>query len=399
MSGPPNRWIRLLLPLLVAGCGAGGTPDARSSRSSAGTLRIDTLPGGRVVVENPAPRGSGGWALVEDLRLGSARDTGPEQFGQLYRVTTDASGRIYALDDLAQDIRVFDGDGVFLHRIGGKGGGPGEFAGAAGMNLDAQGRLWVYDPGNNRFSVFAPDGRFVESRPRRVFGVVYPWRGEFGPEGRLHDWGIDRPGDAVGRLGRHVLFYPIRMARDGAGLDTLPPFEYDMELTSDESRSLPFGAGLSVYQDRRGAVWFAHTREYTIYRRTLEGDTTLVFSLPADAAPVTGADLDSLADAQASLPGDLRLPLDEVPSAKPIVRRIFSDDQGTVYVVPELEGVPAGTVVDAFTEGGVFLARLETPEPFRFLFSPPHATPTHLYLIVTDELDVSYLSRLRIRRP
>lgn len=172
-----------------------------------------------------------------------------------------------------------------------------------------------------------------------------------------------------------------------------------MELTSDESRSLPFGRGLTLYQDRRGAVWFAHTREYTVYRRTLEGDTTLAFSLPATAAPVTDADLDSIADTQSEMPAEFRIPLGEIPSEKPIVRRIFSDDAGTVYVVPELDGMPAGTAVDAFTDEGMFIGRLETPEGFRFLFSPPHATSTHLYLIVTDELDVSYLSRLRIRRP
>lgn len=213
MSGPPNRWLPFFLLAVVGACGGEAGSGAASPSSPPGALRIDTLPGGRIVVENPTPRGSGGWALEEDLRLGSARDTGPEQFGQLYRVTTDEAGRIYALDYLAQDIRVFAPDGSFLHRIGGKGGGPGEFGQAAGMNLDRGGRLWVYDPGNNRFSVFASDGSFVASHPRRVYGVVYPWRGEFGPGGRLHDWGIDRPGDAVGRLGRRVIYYPVRLSR------------------------------------------------------------------------------------------------------------------------------------------------------------------------------------------
>jgi len=156
---------------------------------------------------------------------------------------------------------------------------------------------------------------------------------------------------------------------------------------------------LSVYQDRAGAVWFAHQRQYVIRRRTLEGDTTLVFSVPASPASVTDEERDEAMRAQADFPRDLKVAREDIPEFKPIVRRIFGDNAGHVYVIPELDGAPAGSVVDAFTTDGLYLGRMAAPDRIRLPLPAPHATRDHLYVIVTDEFDVPYVSRLRIVRP
>lgn len=388
-------------PLLVgavaflgfAACGEGGPRSARP--------QIDTLPDGRLRVTNRGPTWTPAtaWRLEEDLRLGTIDAGRPEeQFAEIYAVLADGEGRIYVLESRAQEIRVFGPDGSFLRTIGGKGGGPGELSSAAGLNLGPDGRLWVYDTGAG-FHVFELDGTFVTRHRRLVRGVLYPWRGEFGPDGHLYDWGISYPGMEAGGIAERAIYHPYRIALDFQSLDTLPTFEFGRELSG--RRQVPFAGVLSVYQDRAGTVWFAHQREYLIRRRTLEGDTTLAFSIPASPAPVTEEERDEVLSAQADDPADLRVPRDAIPELKPIVRRIFGDDAGHVYVVPELDGVPAGSVVDAFTTGGVYLGRMDVgvPERIRLPLPAPYATRDHLYAVVTDELDVPYVSRFRIVRP
>jgi hypothetical protein len=73
------------------------------------------------------------FVLVEDLRIGSADGPLEEQFGDIWGVLPDATGRIYILDGQAQEVRVFEPDGRFSHSIGRRGEGPGEMTSAGGV--------------------------------------------------------------------------------------------------------------------------------------------------------------------------------------------------------------------------------------------------------------------------
>lgn len=339
------------------------------------------------------------WTLEEDLRLGVLEGGGPEQFGQIAGIQTDEAGRIYILDFPAQEIRVFEPDGSFSHVIGRKGEGPGELLGAAGMNFGPGGLLWVWDPSANRYSAFRKDGTFVESHERLVRGVIFPWRGGFGPDGHYWDWGLDRPDDVPGRrIGARVILHPIRVSRDFRSLDTFPPLEYEHEMASDGRGPLPYGGGLVAHLDRSGAIWFARTREYRIFRRTLEGEITDTLRRSFEPAPVTPRERDSIRSDLVGAPEMLRVPIEEIPDTKPVVRGIFGDGRGHIYVIPELADHPVGTVVDIFEEDGDYLGRVPFPERIRHAYPRPHATEDHLYVVVTDEFDVQYVSRLKILR-
>lgn len=380
--------------LLLLGLIACEDPSTRTT-----PVQVDTLLSGQISVVNTTSAWTQetAWRLEEDLRLGSIDGGRPEQqFGEIYAVMTDANDRIYVLENLAQEIRVFGPDGAFLRTIGGKGDGPGELSGAAGLNIGPDGRLWVYDTSAG-FHVFETDGTFVTRHRRLVRGVLYPWRGDFAPDGHLYDWGISYPGIEQGGIADRAIYHPYRISLDFQRLDTLPTFEFRRELSG--RRQVPFAGVLSVYQDRDGAVWFAHQRQYVIGRRTLDGDTTLVFSLPAIPARVTDEERVETVQAQVDLPPDLKVAREDIPVFKPIIRRIFGDNEGHIYVIPEMEGVPAGSAIDAFTTDGLYLGRMETPDLIRLPLPAPHATEDHLYVIVTDEFDVPYVSRLRIVRP
>jgi hypothetical protein len=377
----------------MAACGG-------SSAGSSG-MTVDTLPGGTVRVSNtrPAWTSETAWRLEGDLRLGTAGDARPaEQFTEIRAILTDSTGAIYVLDGQAQEVRVFRPDGTFSRRIGRRGQGPGELWGAAGLNLGPDGRLWVWDPGQAGYSVFQLDGTFVTRHQRLVSGVVFPWRGEFGPDGHLYDWSIAFPGREAGPTAARVVFQPIRVSKDFASIDSLPPIEQRRD-ASGNIGAVPFTPRLTFYQDRAGAIWFANTGEYAIRRRTLEGDTTLVFTLPATPAPVTEAERDSVLEGNARVPPEFRFRREDVPDLKPVLQRLFGDDAGHVFVVPELNAVPAGSAVDVFKIDGRYLGRIELPQTMVLPLPAPHATRNHLYVVVRDELDVLYVSRFRIVRP
>lgn len=392
-----RTWIGVAVVVVTVGCGIRDVPVGGST-----SARVDTLEGGRVRVVNSGPAWSEGnaWTAEEELRIGTVEGGGPQQFGQISALKADSDGRIYVLDYQSQDIRVFDVDGTYSHTIGSKGEGPGELMQAAGLNWGPSGNLWVWDP-QGRFSVFTPTGEFVESRPRRVRGVLYPWRGEFDVDGSLIDWGLDYPGMVrePGWSPHKVVYYPVRFSGDFEQGDTLPTLEFDFEMT-DGGQPMVFSEGLSPFQDRNGAIWFAHNKTFTLYRRTLEGDTTLQFSISRTPASVTGSDIDSVRApyVERGRAGDAPTP-DMFASTKPMIRRIFGDTEGNLFVLSEQEGLALGTFVDVFRGDGHYLGRIDLPTPINFPYPPPYATDTHLYYVTTDDLDVEYVVRVRLNKP
>jgi hypothetical protein len=106
--------------------------------------------------------------LVEELRIGSL-DGGDYGFNLIESMAVDDQGRIYVFDFQDRQIRVFDPNGIFLHRIGGPGEGPGEFAGMSvrfGVYGDT---VWTWSsvgglaPG--RVTLFDAEGRVISTTP------------------------------------------------------------------------------------------------------------------------------------------------------------------------------------------------------------------------------------------
>lgn len=142
-----------LVAVVAGACGA----DAGSDRWE-GTVRDSA---GIVLVEN---RGAGAWGegmdfrFETELRLG-AEGARPElMFGRIADVAVDTSGRIYVLEPMAREVRVFDRNGEFLRRIGRRGAGPGEFGPGAAAVLVHDDVLFVPDPGQGHVEAFSMTG-------------------------------------------------------------------------------------------------------------------------------------------------------------------------------------------------------------------------------------------------
>ena len=115
---------------------------------------------GVLVTQDSLPPGLSGealasWRRVRDeliytrtvLRIGAGDTDGPEAFGHIADVAVSPSGDIFALDEQAQEVRIFDSNGRFVQAFGGIGDGPKEFRYANGIALLGDGALVVSSRG------------------------------------------------------------------------------------------------------------------------------------------------------------------------------------------------------------------------------------------------------------
>ncbi len=342
----------------------------------------------------------------------------PDGFGVVEAVAADANDNIYVLDRFAQQVFVFDSSGAYSHAIGRKGEGPGELWRASGVSIGPDNRVWVPDPATARVTVFEPDGSFVTALARR--GQGYPFTGAWdravGPAGHYTDWRLWFPNRRRGGLPAETQLFPVLVradAEDGDSSseggpssersDSFPPLDYVAEMVQiggrPTYRNFYAGVLLSALEDGR-SIWFGHSREYRIYKRSLEGDTLMAVSLDEAPAPVSEADVDAVRQ-QLANSRDVDDRVSGLPESKPILQALFADGAGTLYVVPETEAVQRGSVVDAFGPKGEYLGRATLPEPVKteLLGSMPgYATTRYLLLAgIGDDL-APYVARFGIRR-
>ena len=345
------------------------------------------------------------WTLQEDLRIWGPPDG---YLGDVIAVAADSRNNIYILDGLTQEIQVFDAGGGFLRRLGGQGQGAGEFREALGPAIAPGDTLWVADQGAPRYSIFGPDGTLIGTRVRSATWGLITERCTIAPDGSYMEWGVrypnrdrsDDPSDVD-----LVHYYPVRVSPDAERLDTLPHLAFVLQLADLPSVGLRrpawFGPRLKTALGCRDDVWFASSGEYRVYRRSLAGDTTVVFTLTGvRPAPVDEADRDELRATfeRYAAPALMRDHLRALPENKPVIAGLFVDGAGHVFVIPETSRVDAGTVIDAFREDGVFLGRVAVPEAVRIDATKAYATGDYFLFAGEDEVGTPYVTRLRIRR-
>ena len=345
------------------------------------------------------------WTLEEDLRL-----WGPPggYFGMIGSLAADSRDNIYVLDVSSQEVQVFDPEGAFLRTLGGAGEGPGEFRFADGPAVGPGDTVWVADGMSRRYSIFGPDGTFLRVKTRRIQGQS-PERCTFGPDGTFREWAMRFPNEE--RSGDFsdidlVHYHPVQVSPRGDTHDTLPRLEFTHQMAEIPSRGLRrpvfFGPSLEFALDCADGLWFAHTDEYKLFRRTLDGDTTVVATLDGPRpAEVDEADRDWVRAVFERRPNPPLVAdhLRALPARKPIIVEIFVDGAGHVFVIPETSMVEAGGAIDVFREDGEFLGRVSVPTTVKL--TPKgmvHATEDYMLFAGEDDAGTPYVTRLRIRR-
>jgi hypothetical protein len=362
---------------------------------------VDTLPNGTIEVHNPSYGiwdSTTAWHVVEELRIGTLEGSGPDLFGNISTFEVDESGNIYVFESQAQELRVFNASGQYIRTIGREGGGPGEFRQGIGLAWAPDGLLWVVDPGNSRISAFDTTGAYVTMK--RILGgyVMMPWPGRFDRAGSFYHYGMDIEAERGGR------FVMVRFDTLLNPLDTIrvprPPDDRYFELHSETgsvTAGIPFTASITSRIGPNGNLWFANTGNYHIYKRSVEGDTSLKISREFEPLPVSAEEIDSaVARLEWFTRQGGRVDRSRFPSVKPVLRSLYLDDEGRVWVEPIAESHESGSPIDVFDVDGRYLGRMHLP--FR-LGSIPRFRHGNIYAVTFDEVGVPYVVRGRIEKP
>jgi len=387
----------VLAALALAACA--GTDAGAHARW---TTTVDTLPDGRVRVVNTPPAAGirPTWVIEPEVTIGSVDDAGPAAFGQVKGIVVTNDGRIAVLDAQAQEIRIFTPDGTHLRTFGRKGGGPGEMQGANGMVLGRDGLIRVNDPRNARVSFFHPDSGFVRSFRIGVGSWIWIWDGVVDSAGKVWEsqymllegepWTVLRAYDAAGNWTD-----TIRLEKQEANPD--PPGVYRWEIPNGvRYETVPFWPRGGLDYDPRGFFWGKRrdVNDYVIARTMPGSDTTLVFESRRPAVPVTAAERDS-AIAALRERGAPNLDWSRIPAEKPIVQSLFVDESGRVWI--RVTTADTLTTYDVYLPDGRYegtaVTSLNIP-----VWWQPLVRGDLFYTLATDELDVPYVVRARMRR-
>jgi hypothetical protein len=119
--------------------------------------------------------------LQEELCLGDSEGKDEYMFIQLWYLAVDDNENIYAMDQGASHIKVFDKEGNFMRHIGRKGEGPGEFQNPNRIFITDGGHLVVEDFIRN-LTYFSLDGIFSKSVST---SSMFPIAVEVCPNGKI----------------------------------------------------------------------------------------------------------------------------------------------------------------------------------------------------------------------
>ncbi|MDE2796516.1 MAG: 6-bladed beta-propeller [Gemmatimonadota bacterium] len=385
--------------LLLTACGSGSDTVGPWS----GT--IDTLPSGEIVVHNTADplwTPEEAWQVVEDLRIGQAMSEGPDLFGSIWSFDVDAWGRIFILDDQAQEVRVFDSEGAFVRTVGRKGEGPGEFTQAGSVDLSRNGEIWVMGLGQGRVSIFDTAGTFL--RQERTDGgfVVKPYPGGFDPMGRYN---VLIPTGGMRTMARFDQSYnPI----DTISLPEDPvEGEFFENVSEDGSSTVRAGVPFQEYMTWRfsptGTVWTLLTGRYQLTEMTIDGKVLRTITKDHQPIPVTDEERDQAVDRLewfTSQGG--QIDRSKFPGSKPSTVSFFIDDDRNTWVerqVPADDEDDVGRLFDLFDDEGRYLGMLRLPFDLHYSIPAPIVRDGVLYGATYDEIGVLYVVRASIVKP
>lgn len=392
--------IGIALAALI-GCGD-------TDSGSGWTTERETLPSGAVRVTNiPSTDPLPTWTLVEDLRVGSVDGAGPDVFAYLKGLVALNDGGFAVLDSEARELRVFGPDGAHVATHGREGQGPGEFRSANGLMLGPNGRLWIPDTRNGRMSVFDPEDGFVESFPFADGVYNWMWNGAMVDGNRIYRPWRDGNRDQLRVYDLTMtLVDSLRLPSDRARDEEYDPQSQPGVFYQERDGGymlfgIPFFAAEVSHIDARGAVWSTQggDPEYRI-RRWERGDgAELLLETRRPPVRVSSVERDSVIDEmRRGLNMGRGSPFDwsRIPDVKPAVEDIFESAEGNLWVRTPSAG--GGVLFDVYSRDGAHIGTAGLEPGLNLLDRvAPVVRGDTVWLIATDELDVSHVVRARLR--
>ena len=383
---------------LLTACGSDG------AAHWSGTM--DTLSSGEIVVRNTAdPIWEPGeaWRVIEDLRIGNAMSDGPDLFGGVYSFDVDGWGRIFVLDDQAQEVRIFDSEGAFVRKVGRRGEGPGEFTRAGSVDVSRDGEIWVMGMVQGRISIFDTAGSYLREERTKVGRMIMrPYRGGFDPMGRYN---VVLPSGKRRRMAR---FDPSFTPIDTIAWPENPVEREYFTMVDEEGASMmtagvPFQGHMAWRFSPAGTVWRLRTDRYEFAEMTTGGEVLRRVTKDHESIPVTAEEREeAVKDLEWFTSQGGKIDRSKFPKSKPAAASFFIDDEGNLWVQRRVAGSGGddeGRLFDLFDAEGRYLGTLRLPFSLPRLVPVPIVREGVLHGVTHDELDVPYVVRARIVKP
>lgn len=314
---------------------------------------ITTLPGGVVRVANSGPsrwEGTSGWRLELERTI-TPEEGSPGMLAMPSRLVVSRTGRILVYDFKATGLLLFESDGRFVRRIGGKGAGPGEFHFAGAIDFRGDTIALVDD---DRAVVWRDDGTLIgqwttnassgstrlDGKGRLLVPVVLPaaWPG--------------RPAF-------------IRYDFKGSALDTLlhaPPQELlAWRVAGGGLAAIPFRPVRVGAFDSRLQYIHGFSDKYTIAIGPTGRDTSRIIMMPGARARVSERFRDSIFQAIVAKPLFRNVAkASDIPTEHPFFYDFHVDELDNIWV--DRPGPEGKTVsFDVIDSGGRFLGSAAAP--------------------------------------
>lgn len=378
-----------------AGCGV-----ARDGQEQGWSGTLDTLPSGQILVTNrdePIWLPGEQWLVVEEMRIGRADGEGPDLFGRIGALEVDGGGRLWVLDEQAQELRVFTAAGEYVRTVGRRGRGPGEFAQAIQVDLGPDGNIWVMDRANARLSVFDTAGKYTDAK--RVPGGFLIRFGGFDMFGRYYE-----PFPRIG-IGGEMSIVMLRHNASFTSVDTIelprdPVKRTGFEVRNKEGGRLaagaPFQGRLLWRLSRHGTIWVLITDQYRLVELEANGDTLRTVSREFSPLPVTEADRTrAREELKWFTQQGGQIDWSKVPDSMPLATDFFLDDEDGLWVaVPTAQG-ESGRQFQIFDRVGRYMGDVQIPFAVS-RFPRPIFRRGMMYAVTHDASDVPHVVVARI---
>ncbi len=390
--GPPAR-TRLAL-LLAASMWVGNATTGVPPLAAQTTAFPDTI----LYTPDSAPGGA--WLLGPPaLSLGEGSEA--EEFSNVAAVIVLRDGRLVVVDGGSREVRIFDDQGHFLSRFGGKGDGFGEFPSLPWGAWVVADTLTVVDAAR-RAHIFTVDGTFIRSEAPLVSD-----RGT-----RMRRLGPLAPGVTLARYATPPILLkepesiPYELVAvagaDVRPLLALPGYTLIPE-PGGQPRGLVYGPRLDV-ATRPGGFCTTFPKEYVIECREPDGTPRLRIRRTGVATrKVTDGARETFFQGLARAnPGDesyleqMRRSVDFATDL-PVIGRLVLSEQGDIWVGPyviedETLGTfnpspPDPTEWDVYAYDGAWRGRIQLPARFRLMWAGRSAVAG----VTRDSRDVEHV--------
>lgn len=369
--------------------------------------------------------------LVPEFEVGAQDASEGEQeeavFGRISDVLGMPDGGLLVHDSQAEEVRLFDANGAFVTRVGGKGGGPGEFGQLNGIARLSTGDLIFWDASGGRLNRYTAAGEFTSTWRMPFTGWFTQNALHADDRNFIHAWAlVERDTTSLGENNR---FGFLRMDTTGAVLDTTPyprwqqPVGY-LTAQSADGRSMtrttiPWTPGDFHRLATDGGLVSGPGNPYVLYVLPRAGKPVRI---EREFTPVPVSSTEA-SERRAMIERNMRRLSPSwnwsgasIPATKPAYQRFEVGEDGRIWVrlyaaaepipedeLPPVRPGPDGTipprmttrepgVYDVFAPEGRLLGRVLLPPRTRIT----RVRGNQVWGVRQDDLDVEYAVRFRI---